>query len=98
MAPQKYYTVGVSNKFAAFGADSDASSDEGEVILSAPPPIATEPQQEHQGVAAPKKKEQQQQQQVSPQRERYGRAPRSSKSAVHCSRDGQRSYGFINTQ
>ncbi|OEH76181.1 nuclear RNA binding protein [Cyclospora cayetanensis] len=48
MAPQKYYTVGVSNKFAAFGADSDASSDEGEVILSAPPPTATDPLQQQQ--------------------------------------------------
>lgn len=83
MAPQKYYTVGVSNKFAAFGADSDASSDEGEVILSAPPPVATEQQQQlHQGGAVSKKKEQQQQQ-LSPQRERQGRAPRSSELDVH---------------
>lgn len=80
MAPQKYYTVGVSNKFAAFGADSDASSDEGEVILSSPPPIATEQQQQQQGAAASKKKEQQLQQQVSPQRERHGRAPRSTRA------------------
>lgn len=82
MAPQKYYTVGVSNKFAAFGADSDASSDEGEVILAAPPSIPTEQQQQQQqGSAALKKKEApQQQQQVSPQRERQrGRAPRSSR-------------------
>ncbi|XP_026193536.1 RGG repeats nuclear RNA binding protein A [Cyclospora cayetanensis] len=76
MAPQKYYTVGVSNKFAAFGADSDASSDEGEVILSAPPPTATDPlQQQQPSAAAAKKKQQQQQQQVSPQRERQGRGP-----------------------
>lgn len=79
MAPQKYYTVGVSNKFAAFGADSDASSD-GEVILSAPPVVAVEQQQQQQpGAAVTKKKEQQQQQQVSPQRERHGKAPRSTR-------------------
>ena len=84
MKPQKYYTVGVSNKFAAFGADSDASSDEGEVILAAPPTPTEQQQQQQTGsVAAAKKKtlqQQQQQQQTSPQRERQGRPFRGSKS------------------
>ncbi|KAL8431932.1 hypothetical protein Efla_002769 [Eimeria flavescens] len=79
MAPQKYYTVGVSNKFAAFGADSDASSDDGEVILAAPPPVLADQQQQapHAAAASRKKEQQQQQQQQhSPQRERQGRPPR----------------------
>lgn len=84
MKPQKYYTVGVSNKFAAFGADSDASSDEGEVILAAPPPPTEQQQQQGTVAAAKKKTPQQQQQQTSPQRERQGRPFR-----------GSRSFGFL---
>ncbi|CDJ57915.1 nuclear RNA binding protein, putative [Eimeria maxima] len=72
MKPQKYYTVGVSNKFAAFGADSDASSDEGEVILAAPPPPTEQQQQQGTVAAAKKKTPQQQQQQTSPQRGGFG--------------------------
>ncbi|KAL8271612.1 hypothetical protein Esti_004468 [Eimeria stiedai] len=79
MAPQKYYTVGVSNKFAAFGADSDASSD-GEIILAAPPPAASEQQQQQQsGHAARKTDSQQHHHRPSPQRERQGRPGRGTR-------------------
>ncbi|KAL8444088.1 hypothetical protein Emed_006375 [Eimeria media] len=82
MAPQKYYTVGVSNKFAAFGGDSDASSD-GEIILPAPPPAASEQQQQQQqSNAAARKNEPQQQHRPRPspqQRERQGRPGRGTR-------------------